>query len=246
MRSAKALQGAQTWLKAMADDPANWERVAVATRDLAFTERQVIARLKGVAGNVEAENKLVGQWHGLWQRAGNLLITEKPKLFGRALAYVGRFLKDFWAGARAAYQGYVDWLITQAKPVLRKHHAAVVQLRRLKAQQRAGRLKGQGANMAKADAMLTSIRGIYATVSAGGDIDKLAIEEHGAYPALGAIQFAALPITVIIGLVLILGLVIALTVLLAKMAGGIGAAGWAGLGVAAIFGLALLVGRLRG
>lgn len=196
--SAEALSGkdgeggAIKWLDNIR--AANWKETSLEVIRQSKIQYDVLVNsVRGRTGNSDAEYELELQWWGLWDRAYRIYKTP-PAWLEEAADRVARFLGDFTLGAKQAWQGYSDWVISNAGPILKDYHGSLRRLSELKADFQAasasgnfsvGHLMAQEASLTDAEEALGMVRKAYATVSAGGDIDKLAIEQYGPYSMQG-------------------------------------------------------------
>lgn len=224
--AAGALEGEVAWLKGLR--PANFdERVIEVIKHSRLQYDTLVRDVRGRTGNPGAEYALELEWWNLWNRAYQAY-SNPPSWLEQAVDKISVFMSDFIQGAQQAWQSYSDWAIRHSGPVLSKYHDSLRHVAELEvdlAEARAsgsysaGQIFDQELAVERAKDALDMVRSTYKTLSAGGDIDKIAIEVHGPY--MGAIQLtAALAIKVVIVAAVIA--VAAITVFgVGKIVGGI-------------------------
>jgi hypothetical protein len=195
---AGTLQGEVEWLNKIR--PANWDETAVEVITYSKTQYDsLVQQVRGRTGNPDAEYELELQWWGLWDRAFQAY-KNTPSWLAQAADKVSVFLSDFVKGAQQAWQGYSEWAIRHSGPVLEKYYDCLKHLAELKADfdtastsgdYSTGRLIDQQAAITRAEDAIQRVRTVYKAMSAGGDIDKIAIDVYGPI-SLGAVQIGAI------------------------------------------------------
>ena len=195
---AGTLEGEVEWLGRLR--PANWDETALEV--IAYSKTQydsLVREVRGRTGNPDAEYELELQWWGLWSRAYQAY-QNPPSWLSQASDKVSVFMTDFVNGAKVAWQSYSEWAIKNSGPVLRKYHDCLSHVAMLKAEfggaqasgaYSSGKLFDQEQAITRAEDALNTVRTTYRAMSAGGDIDKAAVEVYGP-PSLGAIQISAI------------------------------------------------------
>jgi hypothetical protein len=189
-------------------------------------------------GNEEAERQLRHVWVAI-NRELTAAIQKWPSVTEQVLDKVVRFIEDFSAAVKETWKNYMSWAVKNAGDALRLYHTAVVRVRRARRE----KVPDPEGDLPQAEALLERARALFRAV-AGADLDELAQKEYGPYPALGAVW--ALPVSAIIGLVLILAIVVAATVFVNRLwQGPTSLGGYAVLGVAGLAALAMLLGNVH-
>jgi hypothetical protein len=163
----------------------------------------LVQQVRGRTGDSDSEYALELQWWGLWTQAYQAN-KSRPSDLAQAAASFIRFLGDFKEGVKSAWQDYSDWAITHAGPVLRKYHDALEHLAKLDAnlleatssgKVSDGDLFNQSQAIARAREGMENAASLYKTLSAGGDLNAIAVREFG--PVLAGWQITAAQAAVI-------------------------------------------------
>jgi predicted PurR-regulated permease PerM len=172
---------------------ANWsQRVPESQRMVDLLFNQYEKMVKGQTGSSEAEDQLYDTLSALRDQLNNL-VNNAPSWLQQAAAQTARFFSDFADGVTSMWQGSMDKMVSVAGPVLRKYYdaavKAIVMRNELRSLQAAGQLTPEVVaqrtmELDQGDQLLNVVRSVYKRVSGGSDIDALAQQEFGSYPAL--------------------------------------------------------------
>ena len=172
---------------------ANWsQRVPESQRMVDQLFNQYEKLVKGQTGSSEAEDQLYDTLTALRDQL-NKLVNNAPSWLQQAAAQTARFFSDFADGVTGMWQSSMDKMVSVAGPVLRKYYDAAVKAIVMKNELRSLQASGQlppdviaqrTAELEQGDQLLNVVRSVYKRVSGGSDIDALAQQEFGSYPAL--------------------------------------------------------------
>lgn len=213
VQSSKALEGVKTWKV----EVLNWQADVSALGLRAAQELgSLVEKVRGRTGDSSVEYELELQWWNLWAKAYDLQ-KNLPSTSDKISAY----MDDFLVGIKGTWQDYSKWLLKNAGSLLKDYHDGLRHLSEIKAdfamaensgQYSQGELFSQGQAISRAEEAIKTVRGTYKTVSAGGDIDAVAVKEYGPYQ-MGQVEPVTTVVTYTVGTATIVA-AITITILL--------------------------------